>query len=228
MAAEGAKKLECTDDAYEAAWRRARNDQALRGAFEGVDRSVRRARLLLRPALARRKQAERFCRHVNVEGARNPTYQAAGEALRRFRGGELSAGDLCEVVNRGLTETFRRAIASAPPEQLQSPWTLTNYRGPHGRTRFTFDRGIHWLDAWGELALLLNDGATLDRLRVCKFSKCGRLFYDASPRGDRTACSKQHKDVLGQRALRKRRAHQHVAVRRHRTAPARTRKRGEP
>ena len=67
--------------------------------------------------------------------------------------------------------------------------------------------GGHWhvddggaLDGWRELELLARDLMSLWRFRVCPI--CRVLFYDGSPRGDKTACSTKHKNKHNQRRWR--------------------------
>jgi predicted RNA-binding Zn ribbon-like protein len=106
---------------------------------------------------------------------------------------------------------------------LPATWEMRPlYRGPRksrkpSDLRFELDKGDGALDPWRQLAILLGDGATLRRLRVCAIAECERLFYDASPAAARRTCSKTHKNRLGQRELR-RKTHINKRAPRHRAS----------
>lgn len=170
--------------------------RALGPALQAVERQVRTRRVLLRWSLQLQGPATRFLRHVQqTERARTGggDYREAGRLLREYLRGEIAEAEVCKRINRHL------ATEGAPA------WVLrpTGKRLATGG-RFVLDWGSGWLGAWRDLARLLGDGATLGRLRVCALPSCGALFYDASPRGDRRACSQQHKAVLASRAYRQR------------------------
>ena len=153
---------------------------------------VRRNRQVLRLTLALRSRAERFC--LGVEELKRPDYWLAGAMLRCYCQGHLGEDELCRVLTQRL--------ASSP----RPPWELRPvYRGqvsPRSGPRFELDRGDGALDPWRHLALLLEDGATLGRFRVCALPDCHRLFYDASPNALRRACSEQHQRRLYMREYR--------------------------
>lgn len=118
--------------------------------------------------------AEAFCEAVNSTASQS--YKDAKEILSEYLSGNIGANDLATKINRHVDPT---------------PWKLrVEHRGRGQTPRFTFDpdaRGT--MDAWRELAQILGDGISLERMKLCAWTKCEKLFYDSSPRGDRTACS---------------------------------------
>lgn len=172
-------------------------------------RAVRRARLTMRLTHELRRPAERFCRWVaEAEGVPKrrprrryrlsrrevlPEYRAAGHLLRAYVAGRVSVPKVCARVTKELAA---RPVA----------WTLRpEYRGPvtgGSGPGFVLEKGERATDAWRQLAELLAHGTTLRRFRVCAVATCEKLFYDASPRGDRGACSTKHKNLLATRAAR--------------------------
>jgi hypothetical protein len=125
-------------------------------------------------------RAERFCRHVN-EGIHH--YGEAGEALKHYLDKKITAQKLAEIINAHLTPV---------------PWSVI-VTSINGHDNWSVDDGGA-IDGWRELVLLAQERVALWRFRVCPI--CKVLFYDGSPRGDKTACSKQHKDQHNQRRFR--------------------------
>ncbi len=176
-------------------------------ALEQATKRLWRKRVLLRWSLALKPAATRFLRHVEqaerarTKAAKNQVatkdYRRAGALLRRYFRKEIEASEFCDEVNLHLG---------------RSPvtWKLSPVYGGRGARkmgpRFRLDRGEGWVNAWPELARLLSDGTTLERFKMCTVPECARLFYDASPPGQRTACSTQHKNILAARRYRQRRA----------------------
>jgi predicted RNA-binding Zn ribbon-like protein len=107
----------------------------------------------------------------------------------------MTEKDVCRELNKRLAS-------------LPATWEMTPlYRGKvqtRSGPRFELDKGDGALDPWRHLAILLGDGATLGRLRVCALPECQRLFYDASPGARRRACF-EHKSRLNVREYRRRR-----------------------
>jgi hypothetical protein len=127
-------------------------------------------------------RAEYFCWCVN-RGL--PQYRDAGEMLKRYADKEITGEELEAAINDHLTPVPPRIrVRSAGG---QEDWT----------TEDGDDRG---LDGWKHCVILAWDRVPLRRFRVCPI--CKILFYDGSPRGDRTACSTKHKDRHNQRRLR--------------------------
>jgi hypothetical protein len=127
-------------------------------------------------------RAEKFCWCVN-RGL--PQYREAGEMVKRYVDKEIKAEELEAAINDHLTPVPPRIrVRSAGGHE---DWT----------TEDGDDRG---LDGWKHFVILAWERVPLWRFRVCPV--CKVLFYDGSPRGDKTACSKKHKDLNNQRRLR--------------------------
>jgi hypothetical protein len=140
-----------------------------------IDRLSRRERRTRLPALKKQlaAQASRFCGYANREARRSPPgYRDAGEALKRYSRQEITAEELCAVVNSNL-EKF-----PAPPMRL----TLTE------NGRLTLDDGKP-MDGWRSVGELVQYGANLKLFKVCRW--CDRLFYDDSDKGNRVHCKGQ-------------------------------------
>ncbi len=175
-----------------------------------AQKAVRRTRQVLRVALALQRSAERFCRYVRAAERPEPDtgtgivpktglrqdYLAAGTLLRRYLRGEVSAQEMSRQLDIQL------ASVQSPP------WTLSPIYGGSAvgrvKVRFTLDKGEGATGAPHHLAQLLADGLTLDRFRVCQDDGCDVLFVDSSPRADRSACCKRHKDRVNARRYRQR------------------------
>ena len=173
-----------------------------------AQQSARRHRLILRLSLELRQAAERFCRYValaegsspQLRGGRTPrrtislpAYRAAGALLRAYCGGRIREVGVCRAVNHQLAQV--PVVWELKPLPRGS---LRSLLGP----RFVLEKGEGASDAWRELAILLDHGATLGRMRVCALPTCGRLFYDASPPAKRRTCSAAHKHILASRRYR--------------------------
>ena len=154
----------------------------------------RRLQREVRPRVFRelRSRAERFCRFVN--GNKCQDYIEAGRLLQRYLRGEISAQAVCDEVTA---------------HTVPAPWALqVYYHGKRRTPRFTYkEHDWGWIDAWRHLAMLLEEGVAMSRLKVCALSGCDRLFYDASPNGNRSTCCTRHKNRLASRTYRQRRGH---------------------
>lgn len=117
---------------------------------------------------------EAFCEAVNTTA--NQDYKEAGRILSDYLSGCIGANDIAKEINK---------------HALPIPWEIqVEHRGRGQKPRFQFERDAHGAyDAWKDLAMLLADGVQIDRMKLCTWTKCGKLFFDSSPRGNRTTCS---------------------------------------
>ena len=181
-----------------ALWRQARRE-TLREHGEALRREraqYRRKRVIQKLTLELAPVADSFCRRVNeAERGEGPGlgHKEVGKLLRACLRAELSAEQVCQAVNEQLRQRPRT-------------WELTLLPSGRGRwPRFELDKDGGATDAWLDLARLLGHGATLGRLRCCAYEPCNRLFFDRSPRGDRTGCTTKHKHDVASRTYRRRR-----------------------
>src|SRR5262249_56150232 len=107
----------------------------------------------------------------------------ACDALKRYASKEITLQELTEIMYAHLTPV---------------PWSVP-VSSINGHDNWSVDDGGA-IDGWRELVLLAQERVSLWRFRVCPI--CKVLFYDDSPRGDKTACSKKHKDQHNQRRFR--------------------------
>jgi hypothetical protein len=143
-------------------------------------------------------------------------YEEVGVLLRAYFRAELSDEQVCLAVNARLQETepcpkceeFIRRLSklqeTANEEAGVRPlrhvvWELRPLRGAPKKgkrvwPRFELDKDGGATDAWRDFAQLLGHGMTLRRLKYCAYQSCNQLFFDRSPRGDKTACSTKHKN----------------------------------
>lgn len=132
-----------------------------------------------------------FCESVNARDSR--AHEEAGALVREYLCGRIEPNQIVEEINK---------------HSFSTPWGVQiSFRGKEGKPTFSFEpdaRGAR--DAWLELAQILCDGVSLNRMKICSHEECGKIFYDASPRGDKTTCSKRCKQTRDSRTSRIRHA----------------------
>lgn len=178
-------------------WRQA-GREILREHGEPLRRELaryRRKRIILRLSLELASRADSFCQHVNdSEGL---GHDEVGELLRAYLHAKCSPDQVCQAVNEHLQEPSRHVVWELRP--LRRPPKI----GKKGWPQFELDKDGGATDAWRDFAQLLGHGASLRRFRYCLYEPCQQLFFDRSPRGDKTCCTAKHKHAVASRTYRR-------------------------